>query len=129
MRTRKTFLSYAEQLKSFGYRVFVNNEDKYSDISWGYYSNGKQVAEFIRGDYGGIRFGVAYHNEIEKDYRCVIDTWDEAVYELTKEIAEQKLLRYPFCDYLTPEENARMLPYENLDEWMKHHAMSRLHEI
>lgn len=119
MRNKKEeLLNAAELLKSFGYRVFVSNSEFPTYL---YYTNGKQVAYVQLGDYGGYRFGVEYCNKKENDFRGVIDTWDEAEFKITKELAEEKITRKAWCSYQTNEENAKMKRWESFEEWLSHH--------
>ena len=88
------FIDYAKQIKSLGYKVVVTNRP---NSCYGWVINDKdQIGYFQLGDYGwGIRFSSIHKGTRDFGQGFMLDDWDEAKSEFTKEIVDRCFVHHP----------------------------------
>lgn len=94
---RETFLADAKKIKALGYRVYINSETMWN---YGYVVNDNdEIGYFQQGDYGyGIRFSTKHYGTKHMGHGFMLDDWDEAHSEFTREMIDRCFVRVPaFC--------------------------------
>lgn len=75
MDRKEFFAIAAREIKSFGFRVFVNiNEPGKLPYYFGYFSDGQNIGYFQLGDFGGVRWSTVNKNgSFCSGFSCVDD--------------------------------------------------------
>lgn len=95
---RERFLQYAGQIKSLGYKVYVNDVDNSSSFgNYGYIVNDRdEVGYFQLGDYGyGVSFSTKHKPCSHFGTGFGLDNWDELPTEITKEVVDRVFIHHP----------------------------------